>query len=335
MDLNIIWFILIVVLFIGYAVLDGFDLGIGTLYLSFKQENERQLLLKAIGPFWNGNEVWLVAGGGALFAAFPNAYASIFSGLYLPLMLLLSGIIFRAIAIEFRNKEESVKWRRNWDVAFSVASIIVLFVLGVAVANFITGLPIDEYGDMSVPFFSLFTPFSIILGVQSVFFFAMHGAIYGAMKTENELYANLVKKGRTLSMISFGMFILSFIVLQFVSNPQQAMISNIGMIVSISLLLLVYLLLLRNKIGIAFFVSSLVTLVYIASIAVHVFPNFVVSTINYNYNLTIYNAASSPKTLEVMLIIALIGVPIVIAYTIFVYRIFRGKVKIETEHDTY
>jgi cytochrome d ubiquinol oxidase subunit II len=327
MELNLIWFILIIVLLTGYAVLDGMNLGIGVSYLSYKKDEYKQTLLSAIGPFWNGNEVWLMTGGGALFAAFPSAYASIFSGLYLAFILLLVGIIFRGIAVEFRNKEENFKWRQRWDIALSVSSIIVLLVLGVAVGNFCQGLPINENGDIFINLLCLFTPFTLIVGLQSVFFFAMHGAIYIGMKSESNLQNILTDRTKLFLYISFVLFCISFAL-----NPVVLFINpfNVAMILLFAVL---FLLVHNKKFGLGIITSSLIAALYIVSIAVNVFPNFVISTIDQAYSLTIYNASSSDKTLEIMLIIAGIGVPIMLCYTIFVYRVFKGKIKVDTLYD--
>jgi len=322
MELNVIWFILIIVLLTGYAILDGINLGIGTSYLSYKKDADKQILLNAIGPFWNGNEVWLMAGGGALFAAFPNAYASIFSGLYLAFILLLVGIIFRGIAIEFRNKENGFRWRKRWDATLSISSIIVLLVLGVAVGNFCQGLPIDAQGNININLIQLFTPFTLIIGAQSVFFFAMHGAIYAAMKTENDLQIILTDRTKLFLYISFVLFLISFAL-----NPDVPLINPFNIII-ILLFFGLFIFINSKKFGIGIIISSLIATLYIVSIAINMFPNFVVSTIDPIYSLTIQNASSSEKTLNIMLIIAGIGVPIMLFYTIFVYRVFKGKIKI-------
>jgi cytochrome d ubiquinol oxidase subunit II len=327
MELNVIWFLLIIVLLTGYAVLDGINLGIGTSYLSYKNDEHKQVLLSAIGPFWNGNEVWLMTGGGALFAAFPNAYASIFSGLYLAFMLLLVGIIFRGISVEFRNKEDSFKWRSRWDIVLTVSSIIVLLVLGVAVGNFCQGLPINENGDIHINLLRLFTPFTLIVGVQSVFFFAMHGAIYVGMKSDGELQNILTDRTKLFLYISLVLFIVSFAL-----NPAISFVDPFNIAI-ILLFIGLFILLNSKKFGLGIIVSSLIAALYIVSVAVNVFPNFVVSTINEAYSLTISNSCSSEKTLEIMLIIAGIGVPIMIGYTIFVYRVFKGKIRVENKYD--
>src|SRR5271170_4607324 len=190
-DLNTIWFILVGVLFTGYAMLDGFDLGIGALHLFTKDDNERRILLNSIGPVWDGNEVWLVTGGGALFAAFPDVYATVFSGFYLALMLLLASLIFRAVAIEFRSKQPMRWWRQMWDIGFAGGSIVSSLLIGTALGNIAWGVPVDDNGEFAGTFLGLLTPYPLLVGVTTVALFMMHGAIYGVMKTEGELHDKL------------------------------------------------------------------------------------------------------------------------------------------------
>ena len=201
LDLNTIWFILVGVLFTGYAMLDGFDLGIGALHLFTKDDAERRTLLNAIGPVWDGNEVWLVTGGGALFAAFPNVYATVFSGFYLAFILLLAALIFRAVAIEFRSKQPMRWWRQMWDIGFSAGSIVSALLIGVAMGNIAWGVPIDEHGEFAGTFLGLLKPYPLLLGVTTVALFMMHGAIYGLMKTEGALHDKL--RGWAMNSIIF------------------------------------------------------------------------------------------------------------------------------------
>ena len=200
-DLNTIWFILVGVLFTGYAMLDGFDLGIGALHLFTKDDKERRVMLNSIGPVWDGNEVWLVTGGGALFAAFPNVYATVFSGFYLALMLLLASLIFRAVAIEFRSKQPMRWWRQMWDIGFSVGSIVSALLIGVALGNIAWGVPIDANGEFAGTFLGLLKPYPLLVGVTTVALFMMHGAIYGVMKTEGALHDKL--RGWAMNCIIF------------------------------------------------------------------------------------------------------------------------------------
>ena len=186
-DLQIIWFILVGVLFSGYAVLDGFDLGTGTLQFFIKGDENRRLMLNAVGPVWDGNEVWLITGGGALFAAFPYVYASVFSGFYLAFMLLLLTLIFRAVSIEFRSKQPMQWWRKGWDITFSVSSLLAALLIGVAMGNVTRGIPLDGQGNFTGTFLSLLNPYAVLLGLTSVALFAMHGGIFLMMKTQGNL----------------------------------------------------------------------------------------------------------------------------------------------------
>ena len=208
MDLNIIWFILVGVLFAGYAVLDGFDLGIGAIHLFTKTDEERRLMINSIGPVWDGNEVWLVTGGGALFAAFPEAYATTFSGFYIAFMLFLVALIFRAVAIEFRSKQPMKWWRQTWDVGFAVGSVLAAFLLGVAMGNIGYGIPLNENHVFAGNFFDLIHPYTLLTGITTVALFMMHGTIYGILKTEGELHDRL--RGWVRPTIIF--FVLSFVI---------------------------------------------------------------------------------------------------------------------------
>jgi cytochrome d ubiquinol oxidase subunit II len=209
LDLNTLWFVLVGVLFTGYAVLDGFDLGVGALHLFARSDQDRRILLNAIGPVWDGNEVWLVTGGGALFAAFPMVYATVFSGFYLPFMLLLVALIFRAVAIEFRSKQPMRWWRQMWDVAFAAGSVLAAFLIGVTMGNIAWGIPLDPHHEFAGTLGGLVLhPYALLMGVTTVALFAMHGAIYLVMKTEGELH-DRIRRWITPAMI---LFILCYVI---------------------------------------------------------------------------------------------------------------------------
>jgi len=191
MDIHIFWFATLGILLTGYAILDGFDLGVGIVHLTAKTDTDRRIYMNSIGPLWDGNEVWLVTFGGALFAAFPDVYATAFSGFYLPFMLLLFGLIFRAVSLEFRSKQESVKWRKFWDVSFFSASVLVTFLFGVAVGNSIMGIPIGADKEFSGTLIDLLQPYSLLIGVLAIATFAMHGSIFLYLKTEGETQTRL------------------------------------------------------------------------------------------------------------------------------------------------
>lgn len=334
LDLNTVWFVLIGVLFTGYAMLDGFDLGVGALHLFTKKDEHRRILLNAIGPVWDGNEVWLVTGGGALFAAFPNVYATVFSGFYFVFVLLLVALIFRAVAIEFRSKQPMRWWRQMWDVSFAAGSVLSSFLIGVAMGNIAWGIPLDERGEFVGSFFDLFHPYSILLGVTTVALFAMHGAIYAAMKTEGDLHEQL--RGWINQTIIF--FVISYAITTMATllyvphmaarvraNPWLFSIALLNMLAIANIPREVS----RRRDGRAFVSSCLAMLALMTLFGLEMYPHLILSNPHPERSLTIYNAASSDKTLGIMLTIALIGVPLVLAYTVSIYWIFRGKVKLD------
>ncbi len=334
LDLNTIWFVLVGVLFTGYAVLDGFDLGIGALHLFTRKDEERRIMLNSIGPVWDGNEVWLVTGGGALFAAFPNVYATVFSGFYLAFVLLLFALIFRAVAIEFRSKQPMRWWRQMWDIGFAAGSIVSALLIGVALGNIAEGIPIDANGEFAGSFLGLLKPYPLLIGITTVALFMMHGAIYGVMKTEGALHDKL-RGWATNSIIFFVICAATTTMVTLLYVPHMAgQIKNHPWLFSISL---------ANMLSIAniprefhrgndwlAFLSSCATMATLMMLfGIDQYPNLVFSQPNPENSLNIYNAASSQKTLGIMLIIACVGVPIVLAYTACIYWIFRGKVKMD------
>jgi cytochrome d ubiquinol oxidase subunit II len=332
-DLNIVWFALIGILLTGYAILDGFDLGVGSLHLLVKEDKERRLLINAIGPVWDGNEVWLVTGGGALFAAFPDVYATVFSGFYTAFMLLLFVLIFRAVAIEFRSKQEMKWWRQMWDVAFSISSILIAFLMGVALGNIVTGIPLDANTEFIGTFWGMINPYTILVGITTVALFMMHGAIYGVMKTEGELHNKM--RGWVNNTIIF--FVICYVTTtmatlvyyphmteHFKDYPYLFIIAILNMLAVANIPREIS----KGRDFNAFFSSSAAIAALMGLFAIGLFPNLVISNPNPGNSLTIYNAASSQKTLNIMLIIAMIGIPFVLSYTVSIYWIFRGKVKL-------
>jgi len=333
-DLNTVWFILVGVLFTGYAMLDGFDLGIGALHLFTREDQERRVMLNAIGPVWDGNEVWLVTGGGALFAAFPNVYATVFSGFYLALYLLLAALIFRAVAIEFRGKRPERWWRQTWDIGFSVGSILSSLLIGVALGNIAWGVPIDERGEFSGTFLGLLRPYPLLVGVTTVALFMMHGAIYGVMKTEGALHDKL--RGWAMNSIIFFVIcaaMLTMATLLYVPH-MSARVHDNPWLFSVVLANMLAIANIPREFhhgndGKAFLSSCAAIVTLMALFALNSFPNLVYSQPDPANSLNIYNAASSSKTLGIMLVIAAIGLPVVLAYTVSIYWIFRGKVKLD------
>jgi len=334
LDLNVIWFGLVGILLTGYAILDGFDLGVGALHLLTRKDEHRRLMINAIGPVWDGNEVWLVTGGGALFAAFPEVYATVFSGFYLAFMLLLCMLIFRAVAIEFRSKQTMRWWRQMWDISFSVASIGGSLLLGVAFGNIIWGVPLNGQREFVGSFLGLLNPYALLVGVTTVALFMMHGAIYVVLKTEGELHEKArgwINNTIIFFIISYGLTTMA--TLLYVPHMSQHMraypvffaVPVLTMLAVANIPREIY----HGRDFLAFLSSGATTAGLMALVAIGIFPNLVLSRPNPELSLTIYNAASSPKTLTIMLIIAAIGVPIVLAYTSSIYYIFRGKVKLD------
>ena len=335
LDLNSVWFILIGILFAGYAMLDGFDLGTGALHLFTKTDQDRRIMLNAIGPVWDGNEVWLVTGGGALFAAFPEVYATSFSGFYIAMMLLLVGLIFRAVAIDFRSKQEMKWWRQLWDVSFSVSSILSSLLIGVALGNIARGIPLDARGEFIGNFFMLLNPYAIMVGITTVALFMMHGAIYLVMKTEGELQSRI--RGWVNNTIIF--FIICY-----VTTTMATLLYVPHMSANIKANPWLFVVPLLNMLAIAnipreihhrrefrAFLSSCASMIaLLALFGIGMYPNLILSNPEVANSLNIYNSASSDKTLGIMLIIAALGMPMVIAYTTSIYWIFRGKVKLDS-----
>lgn len=328
MDLNTLWFILIGVLYTGFFVLEGFDLGVGMLMPFLrKDDNGRRVILNTVGPHWDGNEVWLLTAGGATFAAFPVWYATLFSGFYLPLFLILIGLILRGIAFEFRSKDENPRWRAMWDWAICVGSAIPALLFGVAFANIMRGVPIDANFNYVGGFWNLLNPYALLGGLVSLFGFLMHGATFLSLKTTKDLsetarhWALRLWVPTVVFMVGFSIF--SYFQLDVV-NKLGVNPGVIPITAAITLFLSGYFL--RNgRTGWAF-VTNVITIAFAtATVFLQLFPNVMVSSLNPAWNLTIQNAASSAYTLRVMSIVALIFVPIVLAYQGWSYYIFRRR----------
>jgi len=334
MDLNIIWFILVGVLLTGYAILDGFDLGVGALHLLTKGDEDRRISINSIGPVWDGNEVWLVTAGGALFAAFPDVYATVFSGFYTAFMLLLFVLIFRAVAIEFRSKQESKHWRNAWDIAFSISSIIIALLMGTALGNIITGISLGPDKEFSGTFLSLLNPYSLMIGITTTALFMMHGSIYLVMKTEGELQ-NQARNRVNNTIIFFSICFVTVTMATLIYYPGMAAhFKDYPVFFIIAILNMLAIANIPREIHLgrnfrAFLSSSATIGLLMILFAIGIFPNLVFSNPNPEYSLTIYNAASSQKTLMIMLIIAIIGMPFVVSYTVIIHKVYKGKVRID------
>ena len=330
MDLNQIWFILISVLYIGFFVLEGFDFGVGIL-LPFlgKDDTQRRVLINSIGPFWDGNEVWLLSAGGATFAAFPHWYATMFSGFYIPLFLLLVFLIFRGVAFEFRSKDRNPKWRNFWDWAIFAGSLVPALLLGVAFANIVKGVPIDGQMEYVGGFWNLLNPYGLIGGIAAVTVFTLHGGIFLSLKTTNELMERARALTRKLWLPSVVIFLLLGVATYFYTDISTRLGVNpvFAPILAALAILLVGAFIRQNRDGWAFVMTSLTIIFTLVTFFLILYPRVMISSLNpEEWSLTIYNAASSAYTLNIMSIVALIFVPIVLAYQGWTYWIFRKRI---------
>ncbi len=338
--LQVVWFMLVGVLLTVFAILDGFDLGVGFWHLGSKGDKERRTLLNAVGPVWDGNEVWLLTGAGALFAAFPPVYATVFSGFYLAMMLLLLALISRAVSLEFRSKEESTAWRSTWDVVFSVSSILAGLLFGVALGNILRGIPLNEAGDHTGTFLGLLNPYALLIGVLGLAMLAFHGANFIVLKAPGDLGVRARRWALGVGIAYVALFIVAAMVTvgtqphlleNYDAFPVLHLIPFVGLFSIVASVLLGS----RGQPGKAFIFSSLSIAGMMGITGAALFPRLVPALGNPELSLTAGNSSSSELTLKTMFILALIGVPIVLAYTIWVYKAFAGKVDVEQESNHY
>lgn len=336
MDLQTIWFGLLGVLLAGYTILDGFDLGVGILHPLAKTDGEKRLFVNAIGPLWDGNEVWLVTFGGAMFAMFPEVYATIFSGFYIAFMALLLALILRAVSLEFRGKMASPRWRATWDRAFFASSFVATLIFGVGVGNMVMGIPLSEKGIFTGNLFDLLGIYPLLVGLLAVALFAMHGSIFLFLKTEGAVQKRL----GPWMWHTWGVFlVLYFLTTVFTLAAAPRVLENLeanpwlGAVVVLNIVAIANIprTLFRERYGQAFISSALNIVCMIGLFGAALFPNLVTASNEATHSLTLYNAASSEKTMTIGLIIVVIGMPFVLTYTGAIYWAFRGKVKLD-EH---
>ena len=340
--LQILWFLLFFVLVAGYAILDGFDLGAGVLSLFTPRDDERRVIVNAVAPVWDGNEVWLLTGGGALFAAFPPVYATVFSGFYLALMLVLLGLILRAVSMEFRGKVADARWRRAWDVAFGVGSLLPALLFGVAVGNLLRGLPLASVTDAAGArvefaggFFGLLNPFSLLVGLAGLAMMVTQGGLWLNLKAEGDLQAR-ARTGAGWALLAWlALGALASVVAVFdtptllpVAGTRPLFWAFLALLLAGAAAAAAWR---KARPGLAFLASSVAVAAQVGAGAVALFPNMVPARNDAALSLTLSNASSTQGTLTTMLIIAAVGVPAVLAYTVVIYRVFRGKVVLD-EH---
>ncbi|MBN2387255.1 MAG: cytochrome d ubiquinol oxidase subunit II [Anaerolineales bacterium] len=337
-DLNTLWFILIAVLWTGFYFLEGFDFGVGML-LPFlgKKDEERRAMINTIGPHWDGNEVWLLTAGGATFAAFPHWYATLFSGFYLALFLLLFGLIVRGVAFEFRSKDANPKWRHFWDWAIFFGSFLPSLLLGVAFANLARGVPIDGNMMFTGNLLTLLNPYGLLGGLATVAVFLLHGAVFLSLKVDGLIRERAVVLAKrlwlpaviVLSVLAVATFFYTDFVEHLGINPGAI---PLGALVAI---LLAGWFVNRRQLGWAFLLTGLNIVLTQVTFFLLLFPRVMISSTDRAFHLTIYNAASSPYTLKVMTIVALIFVPVVLAYQGYTYWVFRRRVTTDKKELVY
>ncbi len=338
MDLNTLWFLLIAVLYTGFFILEGFDFGVGILlpFLS-KKDNERRAIINTIGPHWDGNEVWLITAGGATFAAFPHWYATLFSGFYLALFLLLVALILRGVSFEFRSKDANPKWRSFWDWAIFTGSLLAALLLGVAFANLARGVPIDANMTYTGTLWTLLNPYGLLGGLSAISAFALIGGLFLSLKTSPPLMGRAQAAARKLWLPAVIILFILLVATFFYTDiqSQKAAFTWLIPISAFVVLLLVGYFISRKRFGWAFVLMGCCIALVMISCFWIMFPRVMISTTDPANSLTIYTASSSPYTLKVMTVVALIFLPIVLAYQGWTYWIFRKRVTTNPEKLTY
>ncbi|MDT7633540.1 MAG: cytochrome bd ubiquinol oxidase subunit [Pseudonocardiales bacterium] len=324
MALTDIWFLLIAVLWIGYFVLEGFDFGVGMLLHAVgRTETDRRVVINTIGPVWDGNEVWLLVAGGATFAAFPEWYATLFSGFYLPLLAVLVALILRGVAFEFRGKIDSARWRRNWDLAIAFGSALPALLWGVAFANIVRGVPIDANHEYVGTVFTLLNPYALLGGLTTVSLFALHGAVFLALRTTDEVRARALGLARRLGPVTV-VIAASFLVWTQLAHGDgwtlvTATAAALSLVTAVALAV-------RGREGWAFVLTAATIKLAVITLFVALYPDVMPSTINPAFSLTTTNAASTPYTLTIMTWVAVVFTPVVLIYQGWSYWVFRARI---------
>ena len=325
LNLETLWFVLIAVLWIGFFFLEGFDFGVGIL-LPFigKDDDDRRVMINTIGPTWDGNEVWLLTAGGAMFAAFPEWYATMFSGFFLAFFFLLVALIVRGVAFEYRSKHPTAAWRGMWDGAIFVGSSVPALLFGVAFGNLVRGMEIDAAGEYVGGFWALLNPYALAMGVASFVLFTLHGALFLSMKAKGDVYDRAAKVAKPLSIAATAVMAIAMIWSYF--QADGGTVPGLLPIAAIGLLGGVIWFVHSKMFAWAFAFTGLTIVATVAAIFVGMYPNVMTSTIDPAYSLTVFNASSTTLTLQIMSVVALIFVPIVLGYQTWSYWVFRKRV---------
>jgi len=319
------WFIVIAVLWTGFFILEGFDFGVGMLHSVVGQDEAgRRAAINTIGPLWDGNEVWLIVAGAAMFAAFPGWYATMFSGLYLALALLLAALIIRGVAFEFRGKRDAARWRRTWDMSLTVGSLLAPLLIGVGLADLLHGLPINSAQNYTGSFWTLLQPYALFTGVTLVLICLLHGATFLSLRTTGEMHERSRRIARTVAPFTAAA-VVGFAIWTHVTSSTTFFLRPLELLAIIAILAAVWLVYARRD-GFAFTATAITMATCILSIFVGLYPNVMVSSTNPAYNLTVHNTASNPYSLDAMTIVVLIFLPLVLAYQSWTYYVFRRRV---------
>ena len=327
--LQTLWFGLIAVLWIGYFILEGFDFGVGTLLPFLGRDNsERHTIIDTIGPVWDGNEVWLLVAGGATFAAFPGWYATLFSGFYLALFVILFALIIRGVAFEYRGKHDSPRWRAWWDRAIFLGSALPALLWGVAFANIVQGVPIDRSGEYTGDFFTLLNPYALFAGITSLALFTLHGAVFLSIRTKGDLVARSRDAARRLSLAT-AVLVFAFLAWTYVnavSAHDKGIVPGVVPLSAVGLVVAVPFIVRAGRDGLAFTATTLTIGLMTATIFLNLYPRVMVSSTSKAFDLTVWNSSSSHYTLAVMTVVALTLTPVVLVYQGWTYYVFRHRV---------
>jgi cytochrome d ubiquinol oxidase subunit II len=326
MELTTLWFALIGVLWIGYFILEGFDFGVGMLlHVVGRNEPERRAMIRTIGPVWDGNEVWVIVAGGAMFAAFPEWYATLFSGFYLALFLILVGLIIRGVGIEYRNKRGDLAWRRRMDAVISVGSFLPAFLWGVAFANIVAGVPIDADRQFTGNLVTLLNPFGLLGGLTTLLLFVTHGLLFLTLRTEGELRERAQKLtlpvGLVTAVVAVAFLLWANVIRGDMVSTLVAVLAAVAWLVALAAARV-------RREAAAFFASALTIGLAVASLFLALFPDVMPSSTDPAYSLTTTNAASTPYTLSIMTVVAVVFVPLVLIYQGWTYYVFRKRVTV-------
>ena len=319
------WYIVIAILWTGFFVLEGFDFGVGMLHsVVGEDEAGRRAAINTIGPLWDGNEVWLIVAGAAMFAAFPGWYATMFSGFYLALVLLLASLIVRGVSFEYRGKRDAVRWRRSWDVLLTVGSLLAPLLIGVALGDLLHGLPINSSQNYTGSFWDLLQPYALLTGVTLVLICLLHGATFLSLKTTGEMRDRAGRLGRRVAPLT-GAAVLAFIIWTNVTSSSNFFLNPVELLAVLAVIAAIWLIY-EHREGFAFAATTVTMAACIVSIFTGLYPNVMVSSTNPAYNLTVHNTASGAYSLKVMTIVVIIFLPFVLAYQTWTYYVFRRRI---------